>query len=129
MGRKGRWGRIAAVTACLCLATASAATAGPMRRAGAKAPVQLTMWWWGDQEAAGLKGFVADSVKKYEAANPNIKISVTLQSTDNLVPAFRAAAAKAGAELSTASTDSHDDAMCSANPPVEVKQSSALPRA
>jgi len=93
MGHKGRWGRIAAVTACLCLATASAATAGPVRRAGAKAPIQLTMWWWGDQEAAGLKGFVADSIKKYEAANPNIKISATLQSTDNLVPAFRAAAA------------------------------------
>ena len=51
------------------------------------------MWWWGDQEAAGLKGFVADSVKKYEAANPSIKINTTLQSTDNLVPAFEAAAA------------------------------------
>ena len=32
------------------------------------------------------------------------------------------------AELSTASTDSHFAATCSANPPVEVKQSSALPR-
>jgi raffinose/stachyose/melibiose transport system substrate-binding protein len=51
------------------------------------------MWWWGDQEAAGLKGFVADSVKKYEALHPEIKITTTLQSTDNLVPAFEAAAA------------------------------------
>ena len=77
--RKGRWGRIAAVTACLCLATTSAATAGSAHHASAKAPVTLNMWWWGDQEAAGLKGFVADSVKKYEAAHPNIKINTMLQ--------------------------------------------------
>ena len=42
---------------------------------------------------------------------------------------FRSAIASASAELSTASTDSHLDARCSANPPLEVKQSSALPRA
>ena len=80
--RKGRWGRVAAVTACLCLATTSAATAGSAHHSRAKAPVTLNMWWWGDQEASGLKGFVADSVKKFEAANPNIKIITKLQSTD-----------------------------------------------
>ena len=100
MIRKGRWGRIAAVTACLCLATTSAATAGSAHHARAKAPVTLNMWWWGDQEASGLKGFVADSVKKFEAANPDIKINTTLQSTDNLVPAFEAAAkAKKGPDI------------------------------
>ena len=51
------------------------------------------MWWWGNQEAHGATGFVADSVKKYEAAHPNIKIVTKLQSTDGLVPAFQAAAA------------------------------------
>src|ERR1700710_697138 len=91
--RKGRWGRVAAITACLCLVTASAATAGGTRHSNARATTNLTMWYWGDQEAAGLKGFVADSVKKYEALHPEIKITTTLQSTGNLVPAFEAAAA------------------------------------
>jgi raffinose/stachyose/melibiose transport system substrate-binding protein len=90
--RTGRWGRVAAVTACLCLVTASAATAGPSRHSSAKATT-LNMWWWGDQEAAGLKGFVQQSVAKYEKLHPEIKITTTLQSTDNLVPAFEAAAA------------------------------------
>ena len=93
MIRKGRWGRIAAVTACLCLATTSAATAGSAHHARAKAPVTLNMWWWGNQEAHGATAFLADSVKKYEAAHPNIKIVTKLQSTAGLVPAFQAAAA------------------------------------
>ena len=83
------------VAACLCLATASAATAGSARHSSAKATTTLNMWWWGDQEAQGLKGFVADSVKKYEALHPDIKINTTLQSTDNLVPAFEAAVKEA----------------------------------
>ncbi|MEO9176991.1 MAG: ABC transporter substrate-binding protein [Gaiellales bacterium] len=94
MNRNGRWARVAAVSACLCLAMTSAATAGPAHESHAKAQkITLTMWWWGDQEASGAKGFVADSVKKYEALHPNITINTTLQSTDNLVPAFEAAAA------------------------------------
>jgi len=58
------------------------------------------MWWWGDQEAAGMKNFVADSVQKYEAAHPNITIDTVLQSTDNLMPNFAAAAkAKQGPDI------------------------------
>jgi multiple sugar transport system substrate-binding protein len=92
--RARRWGRVAAIAAAVCLATTGAATAGPAHREHAAAgKVTLTMWWWGDQEAAGAKQFVADSVKKYEALHPNITINTTLQSTDNLVPAFEAAAA------------------------------------
>ncbi|HTG48875.1 MAG TPA: hypothetical protein VL915_00205, partial [Gemmatimonadales bacterium] len=63
-------------------------------------PVHLVMWWWGDQEAAGLKGFVADSVAKYEASHPNVTIDTVLQSTDNLLPNFAAAAkAKNGPDI------------------------------
>jgi len=63
-------------------------------------PVKLTMWWWGDQEAAGMKNFVADSVQKYEAEHPNITIDTVLQSTDNLMPNFAAAAkAKQGPDI------------------------------
>jgi multiple sugar transport system substrate-binding protein len=58
------------------------------------------MWWWGDQEAGGMKNFVADSVQKYEAAHPNITIDTVLQSTDNLMPNFAAAAkAKQGPDI------------------------------
>ena len=39
-------------------------------------------------------------MRKFEAANPDIKINTTLQSTDNLVPAFEAAAkAKKGPDI------------------------------
>ena len=68
--------------------------------ASSTGPVKLTMWWWGDQEAAGMKNFVADSVQKYEAAHPNITIDTVLQSTDNLMPNFAAAAkAKQGPDI------------------------------
>ncbi len=63
-------------------------------------PVKLVMWWWGDQEAKGLQGFVADSVKKYQEMHPNITIQTVLQSTDNLMPNFAAAAkAKKGPDI------------------------------
>jgi len=68
--------------------------------ASSTGPVKLTMWWWGDQEAAGMKNFVADSVQKYEAEHPNITIDTVLQSTDNLMPNFTAAAkAKQGPDI------------------------------
>jgi ABC-type glycerol-3-phosphate transport system substrate-binding protein len=68
--------------------------------ASSSGPVKLTMWWWGDQEAGGMKDFVADSVQKYEAAHPNITIDTVLQSTDNLMPNFAAAAkAKKGPDI------------------------------
>src|SRR4051794_34435346 len=56
-------------------------------------PVHLTMWWWGEQEAAGAKGWLADTVKLYEKKHPNVTIKTVLQTTDGLIPAFKAAAA------------------------------------
>jgi raffinose/stachyose/melibiose transport system substrate-binding protein len=53
---------------------------------------ELTIWWWGDQEAPGAKKWMEETVKKFEDKNPNIKIKTVLQSTDNLIPAFKAAA-------------------------------------
>ncbi|HYX85101.1 MAG TPA: extracellular solute-binding protein, partial [Gaiellales bacterium] len=55
-------------------------------------PVTLTMWYWGQQEANGLSTFVAQSVKAYEKEHPNVTIKTVLQSTDNLMPNFAAAA-------------------------------------
>jgi ABC-type glycerol-3-phosphate transport system substrate-binding protein len=67
--------------------------AGPKRLAYPTGPVHLEMWWWGEQEAAGAKGWVADTIKLYEQKHPNVTIKPVLQTTDGLVPSFKAAAA------------------------------------
>ena len=83
-----------------CGSSSGDSSGGGSTPASSTGPVKLTMWWWGDQEAAGMKNFVADSVQKYEAAHPNITIDTVLQSTDNLMPNFAAAAkAKQGPDI------------------------------
>ena len=83
-----------------CGSSSGGSSGGGSTPASSTGPVKLTMWWWGDQEAAGMKNFVADSVQKYEAAHPNITIDTVLQSTDNLMPNFAAAAkAKQGPDI------------------------------
>ncbi|WP_041730021.1 ABC transporter substrate-binding protein [Conexibacter woesei] len=63
-------------------------------------PVELTMWWWGDQEAAGARRWLAETVQAYEAEHPNVTIKTVLQTTDSLVPAFNtAAAARRGPDI------------------------------
>jgi raffinose/stachyose/melibiose transport system substrate-binding protein len=56
-------------------------------------PVNLTMWWWGEQEAAGAKKWLNDTVALYHKKHPNVTIKTVLQTTDGLIPAFKAAAA------------------------------------
>lgn len=56
-------------------------------------PVKLTMWWWGEDEAKGAKGWLADTVALYHKKHPNVTIKTVLQTTSGLVPAFKAAAA------------------------------------
>ena len=62
-------------------------------RAFPTGPVKLTMWWWGEQEAAGAKKWLNDTVALYQKKHPNITIKTVLQTTDGLIPAFKAAAA------------------------------------
>lgn len=63
-------------------------------------PVDLTMWWWGEQEAAGAKKWLNDTIALYQKKHPNVKIKAVLQTTDGLIPAFKAAAAaKKGPDL------------------------------
>lgn len=83
---------VAMSLAAACGGGSAGSGSGGGGSSSAGGPVTLTMWWWGDQEAAGLKDFVAESVSKYEAAHPNITIKTVLQSTDNLMPNFAAAA-------------------------------------
>jgi len=62
--------------------------------------VELVMWWWGEQDEPGLEKWVKETVEKYEAENPNVSIKTVLQPTDELIPAFQAAAqARSGPDI------------------------------
>ena len=88
-----------ACVAAVVLAGASLA-ARTSKSAPAAEKVNLTMWWWGEQEAAGAKTWLAQTVKLFEQKYPNVTIKTVLQTTDGLVPAFKAAAAaKKGPDL------------------------------
>ncbi len=91
-----RLGAIAAV-AVLAAVLVGAGTASRSATSGAGAfptgPVNLTMWWWGEQEAAGAKKWLDDTIALYSKKHPNVKIKAVLQTTDGLIPAFKAAAA------------------------------------
>jgi raffinose/stachyose/melibiose transport system substrate-binding protein len=98
-----RWRLVAALTAAGIVAAAAvgaglASRASDAARAGASGsfpsgPVNLTMWWWGEDEAAGAKKWLAQTVALYHKKHPNVTIKTVLQTTNGLVPAFKAAAA------------------------------------
>jgi raffinose/stachyose/melibiose transport system substrate-binding protein len=83
----------AALVATAALAARSGSSATAAHKAFPTEPVNLTMWWWGEQEAAGAKGWLSQTIALYEKKHPNVKIKTVLQTTDGLVPAFKAAAA------------------------------------
>jgi multiple sugar transport system substrate-binding protein len=56
-------------------------------------PVKLVMWWWGEQEAAGAEQWLKETIDLYREKHPNVTIEPVLQTTDGLIPAFKAAAA------------------------------------
>jgi multiple sugar transport system substrate-binding protein len=95
------WGRLAAAAVIVLAAAACGGSSGGGSSASkSRGPITLTMWYWGQQEAHGLSSFLTQSVKKYEALHPNITIKTVLQSTDNLMPNFAAAAkAKKGPDI------------------------------
>jgi len=65
-----------------------------------KEPVELIFWWWGEQEAPGLEGWMDETVSMYEELNPHISVETVLQSTETLITAFKsAAAAQQGPDL------------------------------
>ena len=55
--------------------------------------INLTLWWWGEQEAPGAKKWLTETIAKYKVKRPNVSITPVLQTTDGLVPSFQAAAA------------------------------------
>ncbi len=52
---------------------------------------ELTMWWWGEQDNPGLGEYFDSMARKYEELNPEIRLNVILQGTDECVPAVQAA--------------------------------------
>ncbi len=52
---------------------------------------QLTIWYWGEQEAPGYKNYMESMVKKYEEKNPDVKVNAVLQESDTMYTAFRTA--------------------------------------
>jgi ABC-type glycerol-3-phosphate transport system substrate-binding protein len=62
--------------------------------------VELTFWWWGEQEAPGLQKWVNETIAKYQSQHSNIRIKAVLQATESLMPGFTSAGvAKRGADI------------------------------
>jgi raffinose/stachyose/melibiose transport system substrate-binding protein len=60
-----------------------------------KGPVDVLVWYWGEQEAPGRKSFMQKAVARYNGSQSKVKVTAVLQSSDSLYSAF-AAAAQAG---------------------------------
>jgi ABC-type glycerol-3-phosphate transport system substrate-binding protein len=58
--------------------------------------VTLVFWWWGEQEVVGMTGWIDETISKFEAENPNIKVESTLQATEVVLTQFPNAAAAGG---------------------------------
>jgi multiple sugar transport system substrate-binding protein len=86
-----------AISGCSSSASQSRGSAATLPSKAASAyptgPVNLVMWWWGEQEVPGAKAWLADTITSYQAKHSNVKIQTVLQTTDSLIPAFTAAAA------------------------------------
>jgi raffinose/stachyose/melibiose transport system substrate-binding protein len=97
-----RWVGAIAVTAIAIAAAVSVGSAGATntRAAHAKATTNLTMWFWGNDDAPGADKWLAAAVKSYEAKNPTIKIKVVTQPVATFIATFQAAAAaKSGPDI------------------------------
>jgi raffinose/stachyose/melibiose transport system substrate-binding protein len=63
----------------------------PLALSAQAKPVKLVMWWWGESEAPGMEPWVKETIKQFEAKNPNIQVETVLQGVDNVVGDFTTA--------------------------------------
>ena len=82
----------AAISAAASALLASCSSGGGASNHG---PVDLLVWYWGEQEAPGMKNFMQKAVAKYNSSQSKVRVQAVLQSSDSLYSAF-AAAAQAG---------------------------------
>lgn len=80
--------------------TVSSAAGKSSETAKEAAPVNLTMWWWGEQDSPGLDAWLKETVTLFEEKYPNIKVETSLQATDLVLTQFpNAAAAGTGPDI------------------------------
>src|SRR3954451_22203350 len=92
---------IAVVALALTTALSVGSAGAKSTEAGqAKATTNLTMWFWGNDDAPGADKWLAAAVQSYEAKNPSIKIKVVTQPVATFIATFQAAAAaKSGPDI------------------------------
>ena len=56
-------------------------------------PVKLLFWWWGEQEAVGLEGWLKETVALFKKEYPNITVETVLQATETVIDDFTTASA------------------------------------
>lgn len=88
------------VSACVAAPPPQAAPEAPSQadaeapaQESAGEPVNLVIWWWGEQEAPGAQQWLDETMAAYQEEHPNVTFEAVLQSTDSLIPAFQSAAA------------------------------------
>jgi hypothetical protein len=50
----------------------------------------LNLWWWGEQEVAGMTGWINETIAEFEKQNPKINVEATLQATEVVLRNFNA---------------------------------------
>ena len=93
MAKSVKIASLASLVVALAIVVAGLGSASASNGAFPTEPVNLTMWWWGEQEAKGATGWLNQTIALYNKKHPNVKIKPVLQTTDGLIPAFKAAAA------------------------------------
>ncbi len=53
----------------------------------------LRYWWWGEEEAPGLGGWLAKTIDAFQAENPDVRIDAEHEAMLDVVPRFTEAAA------------------------------------
>src|SRR5438477_4052993 len=97
--------RLLAVLSLVVLAVGvspSAAGRAATSRAHLHGPITLTYWWWGESNVTGIDKWLRQTIALFEKAHPGIQIKLDIQSDDNLISNFQAAAAAhKGPDLAT----------------------------
>ncbi len=81
------------VVAVLLLTCFTAYAGGAKEETEGPEPVELVFWWWGEQEAVGLEGWLDETVALFEQEYPHIKMETVLQATENVIDDFTTASA------------------------------------
>jgi raffinose/stachyose/melibiose transport system substrate-binding protein len=97
--RRRRWSWVA-LAALSCATALAAGLATQSSTASSKAKTPVVFWWWGNDEAPGLRTWIAETARKFNASHPTIEVKTVEQTTDGLVQAAQAAqAAQKGPDI------------------------------